>query len=58
MAGRSSQRGISHVDTFDLSLSAVIDRTLVAEDGLHPSGLQYAIWVERIAPVATGLLRH
>lgn len=27
------------------------DRSLVARDGLHPSGAQYAGWVELIAPV-------
>ena len=32
------------------------DRSLVADDGLHPSGAQYALWVERIAPVVGGLL--
>jgi lysophospholipase L1-like esterase len=28
----------------------------VARDGLHPSGAQYARWVERIAPVVKRLL--
>ena len=31
-------------------------RTLVADDGLHPSGAQYALWVERIAPMVRVLL--
>jgi len=51
-------RGIAFVDTFDLSLRAVHDRTLVAADGLHPSGAQYALWVDRIRPVVEGLLRR
>lgn len=49
-------RGIAFVDIHDLSLRAVGDRSLVADDGLHPSGAQYALWVERIAPVVEGLL--
>jgi lysophospholipase L1-like esterase len=49
-------RGIAYVDTFDISLRAGIDRRLVADDGLHPSGAQYALWVERIAPVVEKLL--
>ena len=49
--------GIAYVDTFDLSVRAAGDRSLVARDGLHPSGAQYALWVERIAPVVEGLLR-
>ena len=49
-------RGVAYVDTHDLSLRAADGRGLVAEDGLHPSGAQYALWVERIAPVVEGLL--
>jgi lysophospholipase L1-like esterase len=56
MARRCREAGIAYVDTFDLSLRAARDRTLVAADGLHPSGAQYALWVERIAPVVAGLL--
>jgi lysophospholipase L1-like esterase len=56
MAGCAADRGIAFVDTFDLSLRALDDRALVADDGLHPSGEQYALWVERIAPVVAGCL--
>ncbi len=58
MARLAGERGIAFVDIFDLSLRAAADRRLVAEDGLHPSGAQYALWVERIAPVVDGLLRR
>lgn len=50
-------RGIAFVDIHDLSLRAADDASLVADDGLHPSGAQYARWVERIGPVVEGLLR-
>ena len=33
------------------------DPSLVASDGLHPSGKQYAEWVKRIAPVARAILK-
>jgi lysophospholipase L1-like esterase len=49
-------RAIAFLDIHDLSLRAATDRSLVAEDGLHPSGAQYALWVERIAPVVAALL--
>ena len=52
----SAERGIHYVDTFDLSLRAADDRSLVATDGLHPSGAQYRLWVERIRPVVERLL--
>jgi len=57
MARLAGERGITFVDIFDLSLRAADDRTLVADDGLHPSGAQYALWVERIAPAIDRLLR-
>jgi lysophospholipase L1-like esterase len=56
MARQSSARGVRFVDTFDLSLQAAQDRSLVASDGLHPSGRQYALWVGRIAPVVASLI--
>lgn len=49
-------RGMPVVDILDLSLGAATDRSLVAGDGLHPSGAQYALWVRRIAPVVRRLL--
>ena len=57
MARLARARGIAFVDIFDVSMRATEDRALVADDGLHPSGAQYALWVERIAPVVEGLLR-
>lgn len=56
MARLAAERGLAFVDIFDLSQRAAADRALVAEDGLHPSGAQYALWVERIAPVVEALL--
>ncbi len=42
-------------DIFELSRAAA--RSLVAHDGLHPSGAQYALWVDAIAPVVGELLQ-
>jgi acyl-CoA thioesterase-1 len=52
----ATDRRVTWVDIFDLSLRAGDDRTLVADDGLHPSGAQYALWVDRIEPAVAGLL--
>jgi lysophospholipase L1-like esterase len=52
----AGERGIAFVDILDISLRAADDGSLVADDGLHPSGAQYALWVERIAPVVKDLL--
>jgi len=53
----TGERGIAFVDTFEASRRAATERGLVADDGLHPSGAQYELWVEAIAPVVERLLR-
>jgi len=51
------QREIRFVpEIFEISLRALADPSLVADDGLHPSGKQYALWVEAIAPVVEELI--
>ena len=57
IARLATQHGIGVVDIHDLSLEAAADRALVADDGLHPSGAQYARWVDRIAPVVAELIK-
>jgi lysophospholipase L1-like esterase len=52
----ATARGIAFVDIYDLSLRAANDASLVADDGLHPSGAQYALWVERIATAVAALI--
>ncbi len=56
MTRLAADRGVAIVDIFDISLEAATDRTLVADDGLHPSGTQYARWVERLLPVVEAAL--
>ena len=51
LADEAATRGLTLVDIFDISARAAVDRSLVATDGLHPSGRQYALWVARIAPI-------
>lgn len=56
MRAIANELSIAFVDIYELSLEAATDRSLVAADGLHPSGAQYARWVERIEPVVRRLL--
>jgi lysophospholipase L1-like esterase len=56
MSELATGRGVRVVDIHDISLEAATDRSLVADDGLHPSGAQYARWVDRIAPAVEDLL--
>jgi len=51
------QREIRFVaETFEISQLALGDPSLVADDGLHPSGKQYSMWVDAIEPVVRELL--
>lgn len=51
MGALCADRGITFVDISTVADAAEADRSLVAPDLLHPSGVQYARWVELIAPV-------
>ena len=44
-------------DVFEISRRVLDDPSLVADDELHPSGSQYALWADAIAPVVFELLR-
>lgn len=53
----SEQRAIRFVpEIFEISEHASEDERLVAADGLHPSVVQYARWVDAIEPVVRDLL--
>lgn len=41
--------GVTYINITDISRRGFEDSSLVAADGLHPSGKMYALWVERIA---------
>jgi len=56
LADAATARGVAVVDIHDISLRAGSERGLVARDGLHPSGDQYRLWVDRIAPAIAALL--
>jgi acyl-CoA thioesterase I len=42
---------------FEISQAVLEDPSLVAGDGLHPSGSQYSLWADQIEPVVSELLR-
>jgi lysophospholipase L1-like esterase len=45
----SARHGVAWYDITDISRHGLNDPSLVAEDGLHPSGKMYAQWVARIS---------
>ena len=44
----TEKMGITYIDITDISRRGLSEPALVAEDGLHPSGEMYRLWVERI----------
>lgn len=52
----TTERGLALVDISPVSDRVPVDPSLLAADELHPSGKQYAGWVELMAPVVRGLL--
>jgi lysophospholipase L1-like esterase len=44
----TEKMGVRYVNITDISRKGLEDPQLVAGDGLHPSGKQYGLWVERI----------
>ncbi|MEO6345812.1 MAG: SGNH/GDSL hydrolase family protein [Candidatus Limnocylindria bacterium] len=57
LRGACEARGMRFVpEIFEISQMVSDDPSLVASDGLHPSGAQYRLWVDVIEPVVAQLL--
>lgn len=50
------QYNITYIDITPSTRLAAIDPTLIANDGLHPSGKAYAVWANMLAPIIKGKL--
>ncbi len=48
---------VAYIDITPASRLAATQPNLVASDGLHPSGAQYALWVQLLAPVMEKALK-
>jgi len=47
---------VHYVDITPISREAVADTTLIARDGLHPSGKMYAMWAGKSFPIVKEIL--
>jgi len=47
----SIKAGVNYLDITPISREAATDLTLIAPDGLHPSGKMYAIWMQMLEPM-------
>lgn len=52
----SRDAGAGYLDITSVSREAAADPTLVAPDGLHPSGVMYSRWADAALPLALGIL--
>ncbi len=50
------QNRISYIDITPSTRQAVSDPSLIANDGLHPSGKEYAVWARMLAPLIKKVL--
>ena len=53
----SAQAGVNYLDITGDSREAFDDPTLIAGDGLHPSGLEYKIWANALLPLIKEALK-
>lgn len=53
----SINAGVHYIDVTAISRMAANDPSLIANDGLHPSGIQYARWSALLAPAVLSELR-
>jgi lysophospholipase L1-like esterase len=45
------------VDITDSTRDNGVKAEFLAEDGLHPSAKEYAVWAQRVAPIFAAILR-
>lgn len=51
------QNGIAYIDITPSTRQAANDPSLIAGDGLHPSGKEYAVWAGMLAPLIKKILQ-
>jgi len=56
LASAAAQGGHRYVDVTSMSLAQAQDPSLIADDGLHGSGVLYTLWVEVMLPVVLDAL--
>ena len=52
----SLKAGVNYLDITGISREAATDPNLIANDGLHPSGEMYALWIQQLEPMVAARL--
>lgn len=55
--GETEKAGAHYIDITPVSREAVHDSTLIAPDGLHPSGKMYTAWVKQALSIVLEILK-
>lgn len=50
------QNSIAYIDITPSTQQAAKDASLIAKDGLHPSGKEYAVWADMLAPMIKNVI--
>jgi len=53
----SVSANVNYIDITAISRQAATDLTLIAKDGLHPSGAMYKLWVAMLEPIVAAQLK-
>ena len=53
----TTEYGINYTNITPISQQAATNSSLIASDGLHPSGQQYALWTQLLAPKIAAILQ-
>jgi lysophospholipase L1-like esterase len=53
----SKNAGVNYLNITDISREAATDASLLAPDGLHPSGKMYALWMQRLEPMVAAQIK-
>lgn len=53
----SFKAGVNYLDITAISRQAATDPSLIAPDGLHPSGKMYALWINLLEPMVVAQLK-
>jgi len=53
----SNRLGVNYLNITGISRMAKTNTTLLANDGLHPSGLMYLLWVNKLTPLVLSQLK-
>ena len=53
----AGQAGVNYVDITGFTRMAATNPSLIATDGLHPSGIEYTVWAKELVPIIKAAIK-